>query len=111
MNMLGRSSLFVLRSKEFPDGEFLIRVRARLFAEGSVAADESVLATGRISRHRQKSLAFQSLRTPGFRSSSFVHPKKFPRQNRAGSIKGLLVWITNAYDDGKPPLKPVQRSR
>ena len=112
-NTLGRSGMFVLRSLEFPDeGEFLIRVRAR-----AVLPDDSpypqlrvVLGYRADTQAPSEEVAIQEIRSTEFQDYEFRgRIEEFPRQSRVQSkYPGLLVWLTNAYSDGKPPLKPIQ---
>jgi hypothetical protein len=112
-NTLGRSSLFVLRSKEFPDeGEFQIRVRARaVLPDGAPWPQMKVVLGYRADTQTPSEVVgVQEVSNTEFQEFEFRgRIEDFPRQSRTQSkYPGLLVWITNAYDDGKPPLKPVQ---
>ncbi len=112
-NTLGRSGVFVLRSKEFPDeGEFLIRIRARAVLPGDAPYPQMKVVLGYRADTQTPSevVGVQEVSNTEFQEFEFRgRIEEFPRQSRTQSkYPGLLVWITNAFDDGKPPLKPRQ---
>lgn len=112
-NTLGRSGVFVLRSKEFPDeGEFLIRIRARAVLPGDAPYPQMKVVLGYRADTQTPSevVGVQEVSSTEFQEFEFRgRIDEFPRQSRTQSkYPGLLIWITNAFDDGKPPLKPRQ---
>ena len=113
-NRLGRTGTFVVRSDAFPDrGEFLIRVRAR----AELPDKHSPYPRMRVSLgyradtqtpSRQVALVDVASET----AEEFVFRgriEEFPRQSRTQSkYPGLLIWIRNAYSDGRPPPEPEE---
>ena len=111
---LGRTGTFVVRSDAFPDeGEFLIRIRAR----AELPDKHSPYPRMRVSLgyradtqtpSRQVALVDVASET----AEEFVFRgriEEFPRQSRTQSkYPGLLIWIRNAYSDGRPPLEPEE---
>lgn len=110
---LGRNGVFVLRSKEFPDeGEFLIRVRAKaVLPDGKPYPQlRAVLGYRADTETPSEEVGIVEVTSTGFADYEFRgRIEEFPRQSRTQSkYPGLLVWLTNAYSDGKPPGKPRQ---
>jgi hypothetical protein len=110
---LGRNGVFVIRSKEFPDeGEFLIRVRAKaVLPEGSPYPQlKAVLGYRADTETPSEEVGLIEVTSTEFTDYEFRgRIEEFPRQSRTQSkYPGLLVWLTNAYSDGKPPGKPKQ---
>jgi len=112
---LGRSGEFVLRSREFPDeGEFVIRVRARavLPAKSPYPRLRVVMGYRADTQNPSAEVGVQEIPDTEFQDYEFRgRIEEFPRQSRTQSkFPGLLVWLTNSYSDGKPPLKPRQET-
>ena len=110
---LGRNGIFVVRSKEFPDeGEFLIRVRAKaVLPEGKPYPQlKAVLGYRADTETPSEKVGIIEVTSTEFADYEFRgRIEEFPRQSRTQSkYPGLLVWLTNAYSDGKPPGKPKQ---
>ena len=110
---LGRNGVFVIRSKEFPDeGEFLIRVRAKaVLPEGKPYPQlKAVLGYRADTETPSEEVGLIEVTSTEYTEYEFRgRIEEFPRQSRTQSkYPGLLVWLTNAYSDGKPPGKPKQ---
>ncbi|MHC4880195.1 MAG: DUF1592 domain-containing protein [Planctomycetota bacterium] len=112
-SVLGRTGVFVLRSKEFPDeGEFVIRVRARAVLPQDAPYPQMKVVLGYRADTQTPSevVGVQEVSSTEFQEFEFRgRIEEFPRQSRTQSkYPGLLLWITNAFDDGKPTPKPRQ---
>lgn len=112
-NILGRSGTFVFRSTEFPDeGDFLIRVRARaiLPANASYPQLRAVLGYRADTQTPSEEVGILEVTSEEFQDYEFRgRLETFPIQSRTQSkYPGLLIWLNNAYSDGKPAPKPRQ---
>lgn len=112
-SILGRTGKFVLRSTEFPDeGEFVIRVRARaiLPSDATYPQLRVVLGYRADTQTPSEEVGMVEVRSPEFQEYEFrARLESFPLQSRTQSkYPGLLIWLTNAFTDGKPAPKPRQ---
>jgi hypothetical protein len=112
-NMLGRSGTFVFRSTEFPDeGDFLIRVRARAILPDNAPYPQLRVVLGYRADTQTPSEDVGTLEITSEQFQDFEFRGRletFPLQSRTQSkYPGLLLWLTNAYSDGKPVPKPRQ---
>ena len=112
-NILGRSGTFVFRSTEFPDeGDFVIRVRARAILPDNAPYPQlrAVLGYRADTQTPSEEVGILEVTSEEFRDYEFRgRLESFPIQSRTQSkYPGLLVWLDNAYSDGKPALKPRQ---
>jgi len=112
-NMLGRSGAFVLRSTEFPDeGDFLIRVRARAILPENAPYPQlrAVLGYRADTQSPSEEVGILEVTSEEFQDYEFRgRLETFPMQSRTQSkYPGLLIWLSNAYSDGKPAPKPRQ---
>ena len=107
-NRLGRTGTFVARVPEFPDeGHFLLRVRARAEIPEGAPIPRMSISLGY--RADTQTPARKVAEVDVIEDSSRIFEfrgriEEFPLQSRTQSkYPGLLVWIRNAYSDGKPP--------
>ena len=107
-NRLGRTGTFVARVPEFPDeGHFLLRVRARAEIPEGAPFPRMSIALGY--RADTQTPSRQVAEVDVIEASSRIFEfrgriEEFPLQSRTQSkYPGLLVWIRNAYSDGRPP--------
>jgi len=112
-NMLGRSGTFVFRSTEFPDeGDFLIRVRARAILPDNAPYPQLRVVLGYRADTQTPSEDVGTLEVTSEQFQDYEFRGRletFPLQSRTQSkYPGLLLWLTNAYSDGKPAPKPRQ---
>ncbi|NQV26356.1 MAG: DUF1592 domain-containing protein [Rhodopirellula sp.] len=112
-SILGRSGTFVFRSTEFPDeGDFLIRVRARAILPGNAPYPQLRVVLGYRADTQTPSgeVGIQEVIGTEFQDYEFRgRLETFPIQSRTQSkYPGLLIWLNNAYSDGKPVPKPRQ---
>lgn len=112
-NILGRSGKFVFRSIEFPDeGEFLIRIRARAILPNNAPYPQMrvVLGYRADTQTPSEEVGIVEVSSTEFRDYEFRgRLETFPLQSRIQSkYPGLLIWLNNAYSDGKPAPKPRQ---
>ena len=112
-NILGRSGTFVFRSTEFPDeGEFLIRVRARAILPDNAPYPQlqAVLGYRADTQTPSEEVGILEVTSEDFQDYEFRgRLETFPIQSRTQSkYPGLLIWLNNAYSDGKPAPKPRQ---
>ena len=112
-NILGRSGKFVLRSTDFPDeGDFLIQVRARAILPDNAPFPQLrvVLGYRADTQTPSEEVGVLEISSPELRDYEFRgRLETFPLQSRTQSkYPGLLIWLTNAYSDGKPAPKPRQ---
>lgn len=112
-SMLGRTGKFVLRSTEFPDeGEFVIQVRARaiLPADAPYPQLRVVLGYRADTQTPSEEVGTVELKNTEFQEYEFRgRLESFPLQSRTQSkYPGLLIWLTNAFSDGRPAPKPRQ---
>ena len=112
-SILGRSGTFVFRSTEFPDeGDFLIRVRARAILPDNAPYPQlrAVLGYRADTQTPSEEVGILEVTSEEFQDYEFRgRLETFPIQSRSQSkYPGLLIWLDNAYSDGKPPLKPRQ---
>ncbi len=113
-NRLGRTGTFVARSDAFPDeGEFLISIRAR----AELPDKHSPYPRMRVSlgyradtQTPSRQVALVDVTSETTQEFAFRgRIEEFPRQSRTQSkYPGLLIWIRNAYSDGRPPPKPEE---
>ena len=112
-NILGRSGTFVFRSTEFPDeGDFLIRVRARAILPDNAPYPQlrAVLGYRADTQTPSEEVGIIEVTSEEFQDFEFRgRLENFPIQSRTQSkYPGLLIWLNNAYSDGKPAPKPRQ---
>lgn len=112
-NILGRSGTFVFRSVEFPDeGDFLIRVRARAILPDDAPYPQLRVVLGYRADTQTPSEDVGTLEITSEQFQDYEFRRRletFPLQSRTQSkYPGLLLWLTNAYSDGKPAPKPRQ---
>lgn len=112
-NRLGRSGQFVARIPEFPDeGEFVLRIRARSEVPAGSAWPVMQVRLGFRADVRAPSRVVAKADVSSVESQEFVFRgrlEEFPIQSRDQSkYPGMLIWIENVYDDGKPAPKPRQ---
>lgn len=112
-NILGRSGTFVFRSTEFPDeGDFLIRVRARAVLPDKAPYPQLrvVLGYRADTQTPSEEVGIREVTSTDFQDYEFRgRLETFPLQSRTQSkYPGLLLWLDNAYSDGKPAPKPRQ---
>lgn len=112
-NMLGRSGTFVFRSTDFPDeGDFLIRVRARAILPDNAPYPQlrAVLGYRADTQTPSEEVGVVEVTSEEFQDYEFRgRLETFPIQSRTQSkYPGLLIWLNNAYSDGKPAPKPRQ---
>lgn len=112
-NMLGRSGTFVFRSTEFPDeGDFRIRVRARAILPDDAPYPQlrAVLGYRADTQTPSEEVGVVEVTSEEFQVYEFRgRLETFPIQSRTQSkYPGLLIWLNNAYSDGKPAPKPRQ---
>lgn len=112
-NILGRSGTFVFRSTEFPDeGDFLIRVRARAILPDNAPYPQlrAVLGYRADTQTPSEEVGILEVTSEEFQDYEFRgRLETFPIQSRTQSkYPGLLIWLNNAYSDGKPAPKPRQ---
>jgi hypothetical protein len=112
-NTLGRSGTFVFRSTEFPDeGDFLIRIRARAILPDNAPYPQLrvVLGYRADTQTPSEEVGILEVASTEFQDYEFRgRLETFPLQSRTQSkYPGLLLWLTNAYSDGKLALKPRQ---
>ena len=112
-NILGRSGTFVFRSTSFPDeGDFVIRVRARAILPDNAPYPQLRVVLGYRADTQTPSevVGILEVTSEEFRDYEFRgRLETFPIQSRTQSkYPGLLIWLNNAYSDGKPALKPRQ---
>jgi hypothetical protein len=112
-NTLGRSGTFVFRSLQFPDeGDFLIRIRAKAVLPENAPFPQLRVDLGFRTDTKGPSETVGILQVDNEEFQDFEFRgrlEEFPIQSRTQSkYPGLLLWITNAYSDGKPPGKPRQ---
>jgi hypothetical protein len=112
-NILGRSGAFVFRSTEFPDeGDFLIRIKARAILPDNAPYPQLrvVLGYRADTQTPSEDVGMLEVASTEFQDYEFRgRLETFPLQSRTQSkYPGLLLWLTNAYSDGKPALKPRQ---
>ncbi|MFT5093885.1 MAG: hypothetical protein ACI93T_002715 [Porticoccaceae bacterium] len=112
-SILGRSGTFVFRSTEFPDeGDFLIRVRARAILPDNAPYPQlrAVLGYRADTQTPSEEVGILEVTSAEFQDYEFRgRLETFPIQSRTQSkYPGLLVWLNNAYSDGKPAPKPRQ---
>jgi hypothetical protein len=112
-NILGRSGTFVFRSTEFPDeGDFFIRVRARAILPDNAPYPQlrAVLGYRADTQTPSEEVGILEVTSEEFQDYEFRgRLETFPIQSRTQSkYPGLLVWLNNAYSDGKPAPKPRQ---
>jgi hypothetical protein len=112
-NILGRSGTFVFRSTEFPDeGEFLIRARARAILPDNAPFPQLrvVLGYRADTQTPSEDVGTLEIASEQFQDYEFRgRLETFPLQSRTQSkYPGLLLWLSNAYSDGKPAPKPRQ---
>ena len=112
-NMLGRSGTFVFRSTEFPDeGDFVIRVRARAILPDGAPYPQlrAMLGYRADTQTPSEEVGVLEVTSEEFQDYEFRgRLETFPIQSRTQSkYPGLLIWLNNAYSDGKPVPKPRQ---
>lgn len=112
-NILGRSGTFVFRSTEFPDeGDFLIRVRARAILPDDAPYPQLRVVLGYRADTQAPSEDVGTLEVTSEQFQDYEFRGRletFPLQSRTQSkYPGLLLWLSNAYSDGKPTPKPRQ---
>ena len=112
-NILGRSGTFVFRSTEFPDeGDFRIRVRARAILPDDAPYPQlqAVLGFRADTQTPSEEVGTLEVTSEEFQDYEFRgRLETFPIQSRTQSkYPGLLIWLNNAYSDGKPAPKPRQ---
>ena len=112
-SILGRSGTFVFRSTEFPDeGDFLIRVRGRAILPDNAPYPQLrvVLGYRADTQTPSEEVGILEVTSEEFQDYEFRgRLENFPIQSRSQSkYPGLLIWLNNAYSDGKPALKPRQ---
>jgi hypothetical protein len=112
-NTLNRSGTYVFRSKDFPDeGDFLIRVRAKAVLPGNSPYPQMRVVLGFRADTETPSEEVGILEVTSTEFQDYEYRgrlEEFPLQSRTQSkYPGLLIWINNAYSDGKPPGKPKQ---
>lgn len=114
--LLGRDGVFVARIKEFPDaGEFVIRatvhvegpedaphpsLRVKLGFRADTQAPAKIVGVRDVVQREPTVLEFRG------------RLEEFPIQSRTQSkYPGMLIWLENAFDDGKPAPKPPRRAK
>ena len=112
-NILGRSGTFVFRSTEFPDeGDFVIRVRARAILPDNAPYPQlqAVVGYRADTQTPSEEVGILEVTSEEFQDYEFRgRLETFPIQSRTQSkYPGLLIWLNNAYSDGKPAPKPRQ---
>lgn len=112
-SLLGRTGKFVLRSTEFPDeGEFLIQVRARAIVPAGAPYPQLrvVLGYRADTQTPSEEVGIVELTSTEFQDYEFRgRLESFPLQSRTQSkYPGLLIWLDNAFSDGRPAPKPRQ---
>ena len=113
-NRLGRTGTFVARSDAFPDeGEFLIRIRARAELPGKHSPYPRMrvsLGYRADTQTPSRQVALVDVTSETAQEFAFRgRIEEFPRQSRTQSkYPGLLIWIRNAYSDGRPPPEPEE---
>lgn len=112
-NMLGKSGTFVFRSTEFPDeGDFVIRVRARAILPDDAPYPQlrAMLGYRADTQTPSEEVGVVEVISEDFQNYEFRgRLESFPIQSRTQSkYPGLLIWLNNAYSDGKPAPKPRQ---
>ena len=107
-NRLGRTGTFVARVPDFPDeGDFVLLVRARAVMPAGSPFPRMHVSMGYRADTQTPSrtvgeadVAESAVREFEFRGRI----EEFPIQSRTQSkYPGLLIWIRNAYSDGRPP--------
>ncbi len=112
-NRLGRTGMFVARIPEFPDeGEFVLQVKAHAeIPDGAMTPAMQVRLGFRADVSAPAKLV-GIVDVPNTESKIFefrTRFEEFPIQSRTQSkYPGMLVWIDNAYADGKADPKPKQ---
>ncbi len=106
-NRLGRTGTFVLRVPEFPDeGEFSIKVRARAELPDGAPYPRMRVVMGYRADTQTPSRTVAEVDVSELTATEFEFRgriEQYPLQSRTQSkYPGLLVWISNAYSDGRP---------
>ena len=110
---LGRSGIFAARVLQFPsEGEFRIRIKAHgEFKDDSPYPRMKIVFGYRADTQTpSREIAVVDVSSTESKVYEFRgRIEEYPQQSRTQSkYPGQLVWITNAYKDGKPPLKAKQ---
>ena len=113
INRLGRTGVFVARIPKFPDeGEFVLRIKTHAeIPDGAMIPAMQVRLGFRADVSAPAKLV-GIVDVPNTDSHLFefrARFEEFPIQSRTQSkYPGMLVWIDNAYEDGKADPKPKQ---